>query len=55
MLKQKVINEYAVKRVYQKLFKEKMPDDIADGALAQMLGSGVCNMMEKVNIHLEVR
>jgi len=41
VLKQKVINRAAVKRVYQKLFKEKMPDDIADGALAQMLGSGV--------------
>ena len=41
LLKQKVINKAAAKRVYQKLFKEKMPDDVADGALAQMLGSGV--------------
>ena len=41
LLKQKIINKAAAKRVYQKLFKEKMPDDVADGALAQMLGSGV--------------
>ena len=41
LLKQKIINRAAAKRVYQKLYKEKMPDDIADGALAQMLGSGV--------------
>jgi len=41
VLKQKVINRAAAKRVYQKLYKEKMPDDVADYSLAQMLSSGL--------------
>jgi len=41
LLKQKVINRAAAQRVYQKIFKDKMPNDVADNALSSLLGSGV--------------